>query len=513
MATGAQEPVTARAAVRRRARASMRMALGRRTTRLRQLVASENPLFWSVAVAGIALAGRLRLLPGAHSASPGGDSDVFLALAARLSRGDGFAGDLRQPGYPAAIAVLDLLPGRRENAVVILQHLLGVVLAVAVLLLAWRWFGRLPAILAGTLMAALPSTIYLEHQIWADWLFGAVAFAGGALLIEGVRRDRRALLVAAGFVFGLATWIKGEGLFLPFATPVAGVLTLAWFTRRPMRVVRDSAIVIGVAVLTVTPWVVRNDIRYGHRTLTIAGGLEPFNRAFEIDRLPLPVDLPAGRRAAEVQGNIRAERLITNDDYVQRMGPRLTEYERLAFEAVNEVGSFNLVNQVYLQYRLDGMSDVDAYGTQRHLATTAFLRAPLVFVRGTADRIRGSRDNLRLFEPYTQELVTKVSYTRFAWSRPPTQAIWTGGRLLSAAVWLVSLSTLAVIALVFIGARGARIAAASLISLWFVKTLGMAMVSRQDWRYDQHLDAIAWLLIAAAAVLFVRVVRRGVAQI
>lgn len=488
------------------------MLLSRGTAAIRRLTASENRLLWSAAVGGLALAGRLRLIPGTHAATPGGDSDVFLALAAGLSGGDGFAGDLRQPGYPAVIALLDLLPGRRENAVVIVQHLLGIVLAVTVLLLAWRWFDRLTGILAGALVATLPTTIYLEHQIWADWLFGAVAFAGGALLVEGSLRDRRALLVAAGFVFGIATWVKGEGIFLAFATPIAGMLTLGCFTRRPTRVLRDSAIVIGVAALAVTPWIVRNDIRYGHRTLSIAGGLEPFNRAFEIDGLPLPTDLPAGRRAAEVQANIDANRLVTNADYVKRMGSRLSDYERLAFAAVKETGSFNLVNQTYLQFRLDGMSDIETYGTQRELAMTAFRRAPLVLVRGTVDRVRGSRTNLRLLQPYTNELISRVTYPRLAWTRVPTQAVWLSGRLLSGAVWVLSFGTLAVLALVFIGSTRARIAAASLLSIWFVKTLGTALISRPEWRYDHQLNVIAWVLVAAGTVLFVSVLRRGLTQ-
>ena len=103
------------------------------------------------AIGGVALLVRIPLM-SQHEVTPGGDSQFYFNAASSIASGDSFPGYFWAPGYSAFIALLSVLPGREEDIVTVVQHLLGAGLAVAVFFATRRWFG-----LAAAAVASAPS--------------------------------------------------------------------------------------------------------------------------------------------------------------------------------------------------------------------------------------------------------------------------------------------------------------------------------------------------------------------
>ena len=84
----------------------------------------------------------------------------------------------------------------------LVQHLIGVALTVAVFLSSWRLFGRLAAVPAGLLVATSPALIFLEDEPLPDFLFGALVAAAALLLafvaVRGATRAARACRCSSG---------------------------------------------------------------------------------------------------------------------------------------------------------------------------------------------------------------------------------------------------------------------------------------------------------------------------
>ena len=254
--------------------------------------------FWVPVVAGVALLVRFPFLFGPHQVPPDSDDEFFLRVAARLLDGDGDPGHFWMPGYMAFEAVVSLLPGRTADAVTIVQHLLGVGVCVGMLVVAWRWFGRVPAVVASLLAAASPMLVVHEHRLLPDFFFGVVVCAGAVALAAAVRAEtpRTRLLVLAGVLFGLAVWVKAAGVFLVAAAPLALLLV----TRSPRATLRGAAVVTAALVITISPWLARNWERYGDPHLTVQGGQALFYRVFEVDAHTAPRRL--GRRPLRPPG-------------------------------------------------------------------------------------------------------------------------------------------------------------------------------------------------------------------
>ncbi|MFL5781975.1 MAG: glycosyltransferase family 39 protein [Thermoleophilaceae bacterium] len=406
---------------------------------------------------------------GRHEATPGGDSAGYLQLAASIVHGRGFGDGYRTPGYPLLLAALDPLPGRPEDAVVAIQHMLGVGLVAAVVLIAWRSFGRGAALMAGALAAATPALVYVEHAILTDFAF-AVALLAGALALERALDHPARLrpLILTGIAFGIAALLRPVGEFLV----VAPVIALAYRLRRPRAVLRGSA-VAGLAMLVVVaPWVIRNAVVIDRPTLSVMGGDTLFVRAFEVDGLPIPADTATGRLAANaVRRQPAARPVVAVTAALARRGD-----SRLAI--------------------------LDAEGA---VAITAIRRAPFTYLGGTVretsrmsldSRLVGQAANapandtfLRFPVPGHTPLPVRGSTT-----------VWSATRPLAGLWRLLSLHGFAAVLVLFLGDPRARRACVAFGSVWLAVAVGTALGRGALTRYAIELAPITWILGSAGAV-------------
>lgn len=261
---------------------------------------------WALPIWGavIAVFGVLARWPYAFSrATPQLQPDTFayFSIADRLRDGHPFAasGTTRGPGYPAFVVLADLLPGAREGNVVLVQHALGVLVALGFLWWAWRALGPVTAVLGALTVALSPLLFAIEDDALPDMLLGVLLLGLGIAIGEiAVRAPRRVgwwWLVACGLLLGVCALTK----------PVAEAALVAPFlafaaVRWPWReAVRGGLLVVAGFVIVVTPFVLHSTIRFGEPSLVRNSGDTLFTRVFEIDQRPIPQDTADGRAVAE----------------------------------------------------------------------------------------------------------------------------------------------------------------------------------------------------------------------
>ena len=440
-----------------------------------------GPRGWAIVCGGLALAARLPLAFDRYDASLVPDAGGYLRLADGLLAGRGYPTDYRTPGYPAFIALIQLLPGRREDVLVLLQHLIGVALVVAVLLVTWRWFGRASAIAASVLAALAPILINVEHEVLPDFLFGLIVLGGTLLLAEACAASspRVGVLLAVGVVYGIATYVKPTGQVLLFAA----VVPLAFATRSLRRTVTGSAALACGLALTVSPWIVRNGLEYGNYVMSIQGPQALYLRVFDQDRLPVPTETPEGRLAARIGAQTRAR----------------TPAE------VEVTESYSYVLNTLLDR---GLEPDEAVAIQGELAVTAIRRDPLAYAAGTAR-------NFFVIGAYSSEprqplagLLLKLDGTESPLPRPLVAAPWVVGAALALVWLLVSIGGLAAIGLLFTGSRPARVRALTLASVWVLVAAATALTSAPNSRYAAQIVPLYWMLGSGGAALVLRATHR-----
>jgi 4-amino-4-deoxy-L-arabinose transferase-like glycosyltransferase len=440
--------------------------------------ASASPTTWAWIFGVGALLVRLPLFFTEHDAVPGGDSRQYLAIADGLLDGQGFETDAyRTPGYPLFIAALQLLPGPTGDAVVVAQHLIGVGLVVAVLLVAWRFFGKAPALVAAALVAFTPVMPALENMILADFLFGTAIFAGAVALAYALAdRISPRLLVLTGVVFGLAANVKPSGQFLIVAAPLALLAT----TRSVRQTVKWGAVPVVAFALTITPWIIHNEVVDGHAAMSIQGGRTLFNRVFEVDELPIPTDSPDGRLVARLQERIRDQE-----------GVRLN-------------------NVALAEFRSRGLTQYEAFQRMRKLALEAIREDPLRYGSGTAAAVGRFATNVNKFSyDDLNKREAGAVLDRFKLggvAEIATRAWFYTVKALSVSWLIVSLFGLASLLTLTSPNRRVRAAGAAFVFTWLTIAVGTSLTHGGIWRYGASQAALLWTAASAGAVLLVTAV-------
>src|SRR5215210_2838493 len=447
---------------RQRAGTRWRAALGRVVP---STAPAATPGVWVLALAAAALVLRAPLMLVRAEALPGGDSEGYLALAADLRHGE-FLGMVRTPGYPAFLAALDVLPGRVEDAAVIVQHLLGVAIVVAVVLVARRYFGAAAAVIAGVLAAIGRGAVTIEDVILADFLFGAVAFAGAVALAAAAGRSRLAvkLLVVAGAAFALAAYVKPVGQVLVLAPALAFLLA----GRHVATTAKATAVVAGTMVLVLSPWLARNLSTFDRLSLSNQEGVTLYNRAFEKQQLSVPTD-----------------------DAGSRLVARLTDEARAKGRRENSYVSAELLRR--------GLTMDEVLELQRRAAVKAIRSAPAEYAKGTVRLLAVGIDDIG-GQPNEVKPEARLAGVTALVRVPVTAVLHLGNALTQ--LWFVLAAHLAAGLLLLFVRDERRGAMAAFVSVLLVVLLATVMTHGGMWRYSAAMAPEAWV-IGAAGLAFV----------
>jgi 4-amino-4-deoxy-L-arabinose transferase-like glycosyltransferase len=448
---------------------------------------STSPLPWAIGIGLLALVVRLPLLGGATAWV---DSPLYERIAGSLIRGDGFSSrghlfgdDYRMPGYPLLVAGFRVLPGTTAEVTGTMQHLIGVAFAVAVLLVAWRFFGRLVGVLAGLLMAIAPLELFTEHALLPDFLFTVLVFTAVALTAEAATREAPSwkLLAGVGLTLAAATYVKPNALILVALAPVAFLLA-----RRGWRLALRATLVCGAALaVALVPWAARNWIEEGTPTLTTQGGASLWVAAFDQDHLPFTA--PHG------------------------------EHERLALAAAERARAFKAAHglppltyaQVFEALRDRGQSAVSAADTMGAMAVRSMLNHPLDYLNGSAHVLKMEWRMTGLSEWPAHRMRGVLDDPPGIGSVWITRAAANVSDVVLTVWWLLTLGGLSGVALLASTERRERAAAGAFLGAWALMAFGTALTNTIDLRYVAQLAPLVWTVGIAGSAFAVRTVIAG----
>ncbi len=247
--------------------------------------------WWAALLLIVALGGVTRgvtLAVTQWGEPPIGDAVFYHRQANHLADGEGYVepfgyaetgvwkpSAMHPPLYSTSLAVVSFLGGRSPDAHRIATVAMGTVSVLLVGLLGRRVAGDRPSagrigLLAAFLAAIAPNLFQLDEHLMSESLFAC--FVAGFLLAVYRAWDRPTWqrFAVVGLVGALAALTRSEATFLfplvvfPLAAWVKGVT--GWRLR-----VGLGAVACGVALLTVSPWVVRNLTAFEARSLMGTG--------------------------------------------------------------------------------------------------------------------------------------------------------------------------------------------------------------------------------------------------
>jgi 4-amino-4-deoxy-L-arabinose transferase-like glycosyltransferase len=198
------------------------------------------------------------------------DADHYRELAENLANGVGFEARypqlyahptaFRPPGYPFVLSLAyrvfgdDVVVGRVLNLVI------GVGVVALVFLLARRLGGLRAGVVTGTVTALYPPIIANDTVLLTEPM--SLALLAGLLLALSHRRWAIAALLC-----GLLVLTRPSAQFLVPVVALWVLWQLGW---------RRAVGVVGIAVVVVAPWVVRNWVQLGQPVLVTSNGFNLF---------------------------------------------------------------------------------------------------------------------------------------------------------------------------------------------------------------------------------------------
>ncbi len=210
--------------------------------------------------------------------TPGDDARTYFALSKSLYEEGSYGGKLVDdasdwsPGAPLLYAGAFYATGAaREGVARIVELLAGLGAIVVAYLLGRRINCRPAGLLAAFGVAVYPPFIHSTGALFSEppAIFTLPA-AVLAFLWAGEQERMRAWLLP-GFLFGLTALIRPEYLFVGIAFAVlAAIEVLRESSWRPG--LRAGGLVLGALLMTISPWIVRNQVAIDRATLSTGGG-------------------------------------------------------------------------------------------------------------------------------------------------------------------------------------------------------------------------------------------------
>ncbi len=202
------------------------------------------------------------------------DGREYSEIAISLLRNGDFSAKeefkgLRTPAYPFYVAMIYGIFGPHPW-IVLLTHVFIDTLSCWLLFLALRrLFGAKAALFAALFYAFDPFLIYHCSTLFCDTFFVFVLVAFFYFFSRLLTGDPSSVstrdIVASAVVLGIATLTKPITLYLPALI----FLTFLFIHRR--QVLRPFALFLIVFIATLSPWLIRNYIRFDHLSLSNSG--------------------------------------------------------------------------------------------------------------------------------------------------------------------------------------------------------------------------------------------------
>jgi len=221
-------------------------------------------------VLGVALALRVAWVVWVHRDPPTfGDPFIYLNTARGIAQGDGYHvlfsklptafHPIGYPGWLAGVVWVAKSVGleRHESLLIMLvQAVIGTASVALVYAITRRLFDPRVAIVAAALTACFPNLVFYTGLVYSEtlYIFGILLAVWLVVRVDWEPVPSVPVIVLFGLVVGLATLVRPFTLPLPIFLGVALLRSGASWPDAG----RAVAIALGVAVLVLVPWTIRN---------------------------------------------------------------------------------------------------------------------------------------------------------------------------------------------------------------------------------------------------------------
>src|SRR5882724_2223705 len=189
-----------------------------------------------------------------------GDEPGYEALAYALLQGSFFQNPGRVPVYPMFIAATYYALGERSPAnLLYIQAFVGVLAVPLTYLLARRFTGLIPALVAAGIVAFDDALIYHARQIYSEVLYTPLFLATLLALLWALRVPQMGRFVWVGAGMGVATLCRPITVLMPLILPL--LLPRLWPLKQKAGAFLVSTLALAVVL---APWTNHNWRTYRH---------------------------------------------------------------------------------------------------------------------------------------------------------------------------------------------------------------------------------------------------------
>ncbi len=227
------------------------------------------------AITALGLILRVIFMIALKSNWPGWDTPTIDALyhhiwAQQIASGDILGGGpyFRAPLYPFFLGLIYSICGVNFSAVILLQHLIGVLSVPLVFIIARKYFSRFVGYFAAVLTAINGVLIYFESQLLLDFLTVLFMLLFIYLLILAQEKNKSKLYFAAGLIAGLFAITRPNILAV---IPLVCVWIFLIDSNLKHKLTHSLLLIIGASIL-ILPVTARNIIVGGDNVLISSQG-------------------------------------------------------------------------------------------------------------------------------------------------------------------------------------------------------------------------------------------------
>ena len=199
------------------------------------------------------------------------DAEGYHNLASAIIRNKNFSyfHEIRTPGYPVFIAIVYTVFGKQPWVVLLFQIFINSVSVLLLFRIGKVLFPEQMALWGSILFALDPHQILYTVHLLAETLFITMLLASVYTLVLGLQSNKGKHFILSGFLLGISTLIKPISQYLPFVL----IVFILLYKNQPMLAkIRVSLVYLIVFFLTLSPWMIRNYIKYEYFSLCSVKG-------------------------------------------------------------------------------------------------------------------------------------------------------------------------------------------------------------------------------------------------
>jgi len=222
-------------------------------------VIKKNPIYFIFVLALSVRLAFVLFFPPLYAADTGQFDDIALSLTKGngFSLSSGISTAARPPVYPLFLAGIYSLFGQSHLAVKLAQAILGAISCIIIYLIGKEVFNRKIGLWSGVAMALYPPLISTTGFILSEELAIFLLAITILFLTRAMKRKQVSCYILAGIFLGLTTLCRPITLLFPFFLYPAFL-----FSSSKRREFVWISILLASMILTITPWTIRNYIKF-----------------------------------------------------------------------------------------------------------------------------------------------------------------------------------------------------------------------------------------------------------